>query len=100
MNSGKKDRVFWAAVNAPELCVLAGPVAAIDLLAAELEVFNPIRLEVSHAFHSMLVEPIMEALTRLAPTFTRPPPHIPYLPTATCARNTTSTTTTPHVSAT
>jgi len=74
-----KDRVSLAAVNAPELCVLAGPVAEIDLLAAELEIFNPIRLEASHAFHSPLVEPIMEPLTRLASAFTLRPPRIPYL---------------------
>ena len=74
-----KDRVSLAAVNAPELCVLAGPVAEIDRLERELASSGAIRLESSHAFHSPLVEPIMESLTRLASRIKLSAPRIPYL---------------------
>jgi acyl transferase domain-containing protein len=74
-----KDRISLASVNSPELCVLAGPVSGIDHVEKELASFNPIRLEASHAFHSALVEPAMEPLTRLASRFKLHPPRIPYL---------------------
>ncbi|MBZ5520986.1 MAG: amino acid adenylation domain-containing protein [Acidobacteriia bacterium] len=74
-----KERVALAAVNAPDLCVLAGPTDQVDRLAGALAGLNPIRLEASHAFHSPLVEPLMEPLTRLASKFKLSPPRIPYL---------------------
>src|SRR6185312_9504756 len=74
-----KDRVSLAAVNGPELCVLAGPVEEIDDLHREIHSLNPIRLEASHAFHSVLVEPIMEPLARIAATVQMGVPKIPYL---------------------
>ena len=73
-----KDRVSLAAVNGPQLCVLAGPVAEMDRLQADLAAWNPIRLEASHAFHSPLVEPLMAPLTQLASNFKLRPPQIPY----------------------
>jgi amino acid adenylation domain-containing protein len=74
-----KDRVSLAAVNAPELCVLAGPVSEMDRLERELAPLSPIRLEASHAFHSPLVEPIMKPLTQLASRLKLHSPRIPYL---------------------
>jgi amino acid adenylation domain-containing protein len=74
-----KDRVALAAVNGPELCLLAGPVEEIDALQREIHSLNPIRLEASHAFHSVLVEPIMEPLARAAATVELRAPKIPYL---------------------
>jgi amino acid adenylation domain-containing protein len=74
-----KDRVSLAAVNGPELCVLAGPVSEIERLQSELASLNPIRLEASHAFHSILVEPLIGPLTRLASKFKLSAPRIPYL---------------------
>ncbi|HXB23008.1 MAG TPA: amino acid adenylation domain-containing protein, partial [Candidatus Solibacter sp.] len=73
------DRVSLAAVNTPGLCVLAGPVSEIERLQTELAALNPIRLEASHAFHSPLVEPVTEPLTRLASRLRLHPPRIPYL---------------------
>lgn len=74
-----KDSISLAAVNAPELCVLAGPVAEIDRLERELAALSPMRLQASHAFHSPLVEPIMEPLTRLTAKLQLRPPRIPYV---------------------
>ncbi|HKT52101.1 MAG TPA: beta-ketoacyl synthase N-terminal-like domain-containing protein, partial [Candidatus Angelobacter sp.] len=74
-----KDRVALAAVNGPELCVLAGPVEEIDALQREIHSLNPIRLEASHAFHSVLVEPITKPLARAAAAVKLIAPKIPYL---------------------
>lgn len=73
-----RDRVSLAAVNAQELCVLAGPVQEIEKLQKELTKLSPIRLEASHAFHSSLVEPIMAPLTKMASRFRLQSPRIPY----------------------
>jgi acyl transferase domain-containing protein len=51
----------------------------MDRLQKEMAAFNPIRLEASHAFHSPLVEPIMEPLKRLAARMKLQAPKIPYL---------------------
>ncbi|HST78329.1 MAG TPA: amino acid adenylation domain-containing protein, partial [Verrucomicrobiae bacterium] len=80
-----KDRVALAAVNGPELCVLAGPVDEIDALQREIPSLNPIRLEASHAFHSVLVDPIMEPLARAAAKVELRAPRIPYLSNVTGA---------------
>ncbi|HEX4606147.1 MAG TPA: amino acid adenylation domain-containing protein, partial [Candidatus Angelobacter sp.] len=74
-----KDGISLAAVNAPELCVLAGPTDEIERLSQQIAFLNPIRLEASHAFHSGLVEPLMERLTRAAGGLRLGRPEIPYL---------------------
>lgn len=74
-----KDRISLAAINAPDLCVLAGPADRVQRLAGELARFHPIPLESRHAFHSELVEPLMEPLARLASGFRLSSPRIPYL---------------------
>ena len=74
-----KDGICLAAVNGPELCILAGPTPEIDSLYQQIAFLNPIRLEASHAFHSRLVEPLMEPLTRIASRIRLSRPQIPYL---------------------
>ncbi len=56
--------ICLAAVNAPELCVLAGPDAAIASLAAKLDSqgMRSKRLRTSHAFHSSMMDPAIETL--------------------------------------
>ena len=73
------EELALAAVNAPELCVVSGPGAAIDRCAEALQRRQPIRLETSYAFHSSMVEPLMEPLQRLASGFELRSPRIPYL---------------------
>jgi amino acid adenylation domain-containing protein len=50
-----------AAVNSPSMCVVSGPVQAIEALEEQLkrQDTNSIRLQVSHAFHSMMMEPML-----------------------------------------
>lgn len=52
------DRLCLAVVNATSLCVVAGPVAAVDDLERQLAAtgVGHRRLHTSHAFHSPLVE--------------------------------------------
>lgn len=53
--------VSLAAVNGPELTVWSGSFEAIDALFVRLEAVGagPRRLEVSHAFHSHMLDPIL-----------------------------------------
>lgn len=70
-----------AAVNGPELCVLSGPVAAIEALEANLgnKGIGARRLHVSHAFHSGLVEPMLPAFMELVSAMELRQPQIPFL---------------------
>jgi amino acid adenylation domain-containing protein len=74
-----KDGISLAAVNGPELCVLAGPTDEIERVSEQIPFLNPIRLDASHAFHSRLIEPLMEPLTRTASGMRLNRPRIPYL---------------------
>ena len=58
------DGVCIAALNAPERVVLSGPRRAIQTIATALE-SRGVRvtpLDVSHAFHSSLIEPALAGL--------------------------------------
>ncbi|ABB75128.1 Acyl transferase domain-containing protein [Nitrosospira multiformis ATCC 25196] len=70
-----------AAVNGPELCVLSGPVAAIEALETDLrnKGVEARRLHVSHAFHSAQVEPMLPAFMELISAMELHPPQIPFL---------------------
>ncbi len=74
-----KDEISLAAVNGPELCILAGPTSDIESLYQQIAFLNPIRLDASHAFHSRLVEPLMEPLSTIASRMRLNRPRIPYL---------------------
>lgn len=73
--------VSIAAVNAPGLCVVAGPFDAIaaferTLAASGLEA-RP--LQTSHAFHSAMMEPILPRFTEHVARARRTAPAIPFL---------------------
>src|SRR5690606_5950741 len=55
-----------AAVNGPGLCVVSGPAAEIERMEVELAArgIAPRRLATSHAFHSALMDPILEPFAR------------------------------------
>ena len=70
-----------AAVNGPALCVVAGPFAAVDELERSLTARDVVtrRLHTSHAFHSAMVEPVVEPLRRQLRTVALSAPRIPYV---------------------
>ncbi|HWM89152.1 MAG TPA: MupA/Atu3671 family FMN-dependent luciferase-like monooxygenase [Thermoanaerobaculia bacterium] len=59
------DDLALAAVHGPDLCLASGPAEAIERLRAELIArdVQPRRLRTSHAFHSAMMDPILEAFT-------------------------------------
>ncbi|WP_413755774.1 SDR family NAD(P)-dependent oxidoreductase [Streptomyces sp. MMBL 11-3] len=69
------DQVTIAAVNGPDAVVISGAEAAVMQVAAR---FAPTRrLRVSHAFHSPLMDPILDAFREVAEQITYHPPTIP-----------------------
>ncbi|NIP84801.1 MAG: acyltransferase domain-containing protein, partial [Planctomycetales bacterium] len=60
--SGGKDEVAIAAINGPQQTVISGAAEAVGWVVRQLEAAGVTAqpLEVSHAFHSTLMEPILE----------------------------------------
>jgi acyl transferase domain-containing protein/acyl carrier protein len=75
------EQVSLAAVNGSSTCVLAGPTDAIEYLEGHLSELGIItqRIETTHAFHSTMLEPVIEPLTRLVQEITFHAPTIPYI---------------------
>lgn len=73
------DRVAIAAVNGPEETVISGDAEAIAALLAQFAAdgANGKPLDVSHAFHSPLLEPMLEPFERRARSITFGVPRIP-----------------------
>jgi amino acid adenylation domain-containing protein len=70
-----------AAVNGPQVSVVAGPIAAVAELESRLAAqgLGCRRLRTRHAFHCGLMEPIAERFTRLVAEVPRRAPSIPCL---------------------
>ena len=70
-----------AAVNGPSNCVVAGTTEAIDEFEWELSdrVIACRRLETSHAFHSTMMEPVVEKFIEEVRSLTLKPPKIPLI---------------------
>ncbi|MBA2679179.1 MAG: SDR family oxidoreductase, partial [Ktedonobacteraceae bacterium] len=75
------EQVSLAAVNGSSTCVLAGPTDAIEYLEGHLGELGIItqRVETTHAFHSTMLEPVIEPLTELMQEITFHAPTIPYI---------------------
>lgn len=73
--------VSTAALDGAELTVLAGPAAAVDEVAADLAAdgIATRRLTAAHAFHSPMMEPVVEPLRDLLASIPLSPPSIPFL---------------------
>ncbi len=61
------DELSVAAVNGPAHCVVAGPTAVVEAFASRLTERGVAsrRLQTSHAFHSRMMEPVVERFTAL-----------------------------------
>ncbi|MEM7482028.1 MAG: amino acid adenylation domain-containing protein [Acidobacteriota bacterium] len=81
----EETEISLAAVNGERSCVVSGPAPAIEALAARLEEkgLEPTRLHTSHAFHSAMMDPILDTFaTRVAET-PRRAPRIPFVSNST-----------------
>nr|AKA59091.1 type-I PKS [Streptomyces sp. WAC2288] len=77
------DGVSVAAVNAPGQVVLSGSRTAVEQVAAVLTGRQGRWLEVSHAFHSGLMDPMLDAFRQVASTLTYARPNTPIVSTLT-----------------
>ena len=77
--AGHNDCVSIAAVNGPDEIVISGEAAALDEILHGLaaEGVTNCKLEVSHAFHSARLEPMLDALEARAGKIAYSPPQIP-----------------------
>jgi len=70
-----------AAINQPSQCVVSGSIAAIDTLQNQLAAqgIECRRLHTNHAFHSQMMEPILEAFVTQVKKVTLNSPKLPYI---------------------
>lgn len=77
--------VDLAAVNAPHICVVSGPDDAVESLRESLSRRGvaTTRLHTSHAFHSRMMEPVLEEFRKRVDRVPLRPPTIPFVSTVT-----------------
>ncbi|TCP45030.1 polyketide synthase 12 [Tamaricihabitans halophyticus] len=83
--AGQETTVSIAAVNGPSSVVVSGAESAVLAVAEHFAALGrkTARLPVSHAFHSPLVEPILEEFRAVVAGLTFAPPRIPIVSTVT-----------------
>jgi amino acid adenylation domain-containing protein len=76
-----KGRLSLAAVNAPSLCVVSGPFDELEGFEQQLSGDGVVsrKLVTSHAFHSAMMDPIVEPFTARVKQVHLNPPQIPYI---------------------
>ncbi|HSF33881.1 MAG TPA: type I polyketide synthase, partial [Candidatus Tectomicrobia bacterium] len=74
------DELSLAAVNGPQMCVASGPHEAIAALEAKLQErgITSRRLHTSHAFHSAMMDPVVDQFVQVLQTIPLKPPQIPF----------------------
>jgi amino acid adenylation domain-containing protein len=74
-------RLSIAGINGPGLCTISGPVEAVQELERELTGLGVAskRLQTSHAFHSAMMEPVVETFVEEVQQVQLNRPEIPYL---------------------
>jgi acyl transferase domain-containing protein len=74
-------KLSLAAINAPQRCVVSGPEEAIASLERQLEKQELLcrRLHTSHAFHSEMMEPVLEPFRRFVRNIELREPKIPFI---------------------
>jgi acyl transferase domain-containing protein/acyl carrier protein len=75
------DEISLAAVNTPSLCVVSGPHDPIDAFLKKLKEkgCEANRLHTSHAFHSEMMEPMLERFEEKVKSIQLNKPKIPYI---------------------
>jgi acyl transferase domain-containing protein/acyl carrier protein len=75
------QQLSLAAINGPALCVVSGPTAAVEALQDRLtdQGVSCVRVHTSHAFHSEMMDPIIEPFTEHVKAVNLEPPKIPYV---------------------
>src|SRR6185369_8091537 len=75
------EELSLAAVNRPAVSVVSGPVEAIDELAERLAErgFTCRRLHTSHAFHSRMMDPVLQPFIEQIKRVRLEPPRLPFL---------------------
>ncbi|MDZ8091985.1 MAG: SDR family NAD(P)-dependent oxidoreductase [Nostoc sp. DedQUE05] len=73
------ENLSLAASNAPALCVVSGTNDAIDALQNQLQGIDCRRLHTSHAFHSPMMETILEPFEKEVSKVKLNPPKIPFI---------------------
>jgi acyl transferase domain-containing protein/NAD(P)-dependent dehydrogenase (short-subunit alcohol dehydrogenase family) len=73
--------VSLAAVNGPSICIVSGPAAPLDELQAQLKSSGvpAIKLKASNAFHSPMMDPILDEFERCFGGLELRPPQIPFV---------------------
>jgi len=74
-----------AAVNGPQLCVVAGPTDTLQRLSDDLAADGTMcrMLHTSHAFHSSMMDPVVEPFLRSVESARLSSPRIPFVSTVT-----------------
>jgi len=75
------DKVAIAAINGPESTVISGESETVKAIATQLQAegIKTKQLQVSHAFHSPLMEPMLAEFAAVANQLTYHPPQIPII---------------------
>ncbi|WP_329026636.1 type I polyketide synthase [Streptomyces sp. NBC_00690] len=81
--AGLEDRVGIAAVNSPTSIVLSGTHDAVTAVVEQLGDRRSKALTVSHAFHSPLMDPMLDAFRTVAESVTFHEPTVPIVSTVT-----------------
>ena len=70
-----------AAINGSSACVVSGPTEAVEALENQLasQGVECRCLHTSHAFHSQMMEPVLESFTQRVKQVSLKPPQIPYI---------------------
>ncbi|BAY65327.1 beta-ketoacyl synthase [Calothrix brevissima NIES-22] len=81
INSLLNENISLAANNAPSLCVVSGTHEAIDAIHQKLTALGveSRRLHTSHAFHSAMMEPMIEPFIQEVKKVKLNPPEIPFI---------------------
>jgi acyl transferase domain-containing protein/acyl carrier protein len=92
------ERLSLSAINAPNWCVVSGTHEAVDAISKKLSdrKVECRRLHTSHAFHSGMMEPILEPFTEAVRKVKLNPPQIPFISNVTGTWITVEEATDPH----